>query len=99
MVTTAHQVGSYGQWVQYEIVVDGHLEARWATWFDGFTISEADDTTVLRGLVVDQAALHGLVQRLRDIGIPLISLTPVEACTHEDATTERAAPDHEGNRP
>jgi hypothetical protein len=79
--------------VQYEIVVDGHLGARWAAWFDGFAItSEADGTTVLRGFLVDQAALHGLLQRLRDIGIPLISLTPVECPTHE-----RPAPDHEGN--
>jgi len=78
--------------VQYEIVIDGHLGARWAAWFDGFTIaSEADGTSVLRGFVVDQAALHGLLQRLRDIGIPLISLTPLE-----DPTPERPAPDHEG---
>lgn len=79
--------------MQYEIVVDGHLAPRWAAWFDGFSItSEPDGTTHLRGNVVDQAALHGLVQRLRDIGIPLISLTPVEASTHE-----RVAPEPEGN--
>jgi hypothetical protein len=70
--------------VQYEIVVEGHLGARWAAWFDGFAITrEADGTTVLRGQVVDQAGLHGLLQKLRDLGIPLISLTP----------------DPEGNRP
>lgn len=79
--------------MQYEIVVDGHLGARWAAWFEGFAMTgEADGTTVLRGWVIDQAALHGLVQRLRDIGIPLISLTPVEAPTHE-----RPAPEPEGN--
>jgi hypothetical protein len=81
--------------VQYEIRVEGHLGARWAAWFDGLAITSEDDgTTVLRGLVVDQSALHGLLQRLRDIGIPLISLTPVEG-----PTRERPAPDHEGNRP
>ncbi len=70
--------------MQYEIVVNGHLTTRWTSWFDGFTITrEADGTTVLRGSVVDQAALHGLLQRLRDIGIPLISLTPVEASDTE----------------
>jgi hypothetical protein len=79
--------------VQYEIVVDGQLSPRWATWFDGFTVSgEADGTTVLRGSVVDQAALHGLLQRLRDLGIPLISLTPAEG-----PTTERDPRDPEGN--
>ena len=79
--------------MQYEIVVAGHLGARWAAWFDGFAItSQADGTTVLRGCVVDQAALHGLVQRLRDIGIPRISLTPVDA-----QIRERCAPEPEGN--
>ncbi len=79
--------------MQYEIVVTGHLGARWAGWFDGFAITrQADGTTVLRGSVIDQAALHGLLQRLRDIGIPLISLTPVEATTHG-----RPAPEDEGN--
>jgi hypothetical protein len=79
--------------VQYEIVVNGHLSPRWAAWFDGFAInSEADGTTVLRGSVIDQAALHGLLQRLRDIGIPLISLTQVEEPTQEGTT-----PASEGN--
>lgn len=79
MVRTTHHIGSYGQPVQYEIRVDGHLTDRWAAWFDGLDITSEDGgTTVIRGSVVDQAALHGLLQRLCDIGIPLISLTPVE---------------------
>jgi hypothetical protein len=62
--------------VQYEIRVSGHLNARWAAWFDGLSLTPADDgTTVLRGPVVDQAALHGVLQKLRDLGIPLISVT------------------------
>lgn len=78
--------------MQYEIVVKGHLAARWAAWFDGFTVTnQANGTTVLRGTVIDQAAMHGLLQRLRDIGIPLISLTALE-----DTTDERPAPDQEG---
>ena len=81
--------------MQYEIRVEGHLGTRWTAWFDGLSITtEEDGTTVLRGLVVDQAALHGLLQKLRDVGIPLISLTPAAALT-----AERLAPDHEGNRP
>ena len=81
--------------MQYEIRVDGHLGTRWAAWFDGLSITSDDDgTTVLRGSVVDQAALHGLLQRLRDLGIPLISLSPVGGPSHR-----RLAPHHEGNRP
>lgn len=88
---TTHHIGSYGQRVQYEIKVDGHLGDRWSAWFDGLAITSEDDgTTVIRGSVVDQAALHGLLQRLRDIGIPLISLAPVE-----DSDTERPARSHE----
>jgi hypothetical protein len=65
--------------VQYEIVINGHLSSRWEAWFDGFAVAnEADGTAVLRGHVVDQAALHGLLQRFRDLGIPLISLTPLD---------------------
>jgi hypothetical protein len=64
--------------MQYEIRVDGHLGTRWAAWFDGLAITnEGDGTTVLRGRVADQAALHGLLQKLRDVGIPLISLRQV----------------------
>jgi succinylarginine dihydrolase len=78
--------------VQYEIRVDGHLGTRWATWFDGLSMTtEEDGTTVLRGSVADQAALHGLLQKLRDVGIPLISLAPVEA-----PTAEALAPHYEG---
>lgn len=91
MVKTAHHIGSYVHPVQYEIRVEGHLTERWAAWFDGLAVNSEDDgTTVIRGSVVDQAALHGLLLRLRDIGIPLISLTPVE-----DSDTERPERTHE----
>ena len=64
----------------YVIRVKGHLEARWATWFDGMSLAKEDDgTTTIQGPIVDQAALHGLLQKLRDVGIPLISLTQVGA--------------------
>ena len=59
----------------YEIRVEGHLNARWADWFDGLTLSqESDGTTVLSGSVVDQAALHGLLGKVRDLGLPLIAV-------------------------
>jgi hypothetical protein len=60
---------------RYEIRVTGHLDARWAAKFDGLTLShEVDGTTLLTGLVTDQAALHGLLQRVRDLGVPLVSV-------------------------
>jgi hypothetical protein len=59
----------------YEIRLKGHLNARWADWFDGLTLTqESDGTTVLRGSVVDQAALHGLLGKVRDLGLPLIAV-------------------------
>lgn len=59
----------------YEIRLQGHLSARWATHFDGMTMTPREDgTTVLLGPVTDQAALHGLLRRLGDLGIPLLSV-------------------------
>ena len=58
------------------IRVQGHLGHRWATWFDGLSLTALHDgTTAISGPVVDQAALHGLLHKLRDVGIPLVSLT------------------------
>jgi hypothetical protein len=62
----------------YEIRVSGHLAARWAAWFDGMTLThETGGTTTIRGPVVDQAALHGLLHTVRDTGLPLVSVTQV----------------------
>ena len=76
----AHHVRSYlpgHERRAYEIRVRGHLEPRWASWFDGLTLTQdPDGTTVIRGQVADQAALHGLIQKVRDIGLPLVSVTP-----------------------
>jgi hypothetical protein len=64
----------------YEIRLQGHLEARWAAWFDGLALtSSSDGTTTIHGPVVDQAALHGLLQKVRDLGLPLVSLTRVDS--------------------
>jgi hypothetical protein len=61
----------------YEIRVKGRLAARWSAWFDGLTIDTDtnDGTTAISGPIVDQSALHGLLQKLRDVGLTLISLT------------------------
>jgi len=73
---SAHHIGSYLAIVQYEIRVEGHLSSRWEAWFDGLSLTRADDgTTVIQGPIVDQAALHGVLQKLRDIGVPLVSLS------------------------
>jgi hypothetical protein len=90
-----HQVRPYVHLVStedpnsaYEIRVREHLDARWATRFDGLAVVNEDDgSTALRGPVVDQAALHGLLQRLRDLGLTLLSLerlAPEGAAGHAD---------------
>ncbi len=61
----------------YEIRVQGVLDERWSAWFDGMSIDNDDDVTVIRGPLVDQAALHGVLARLRDLGIPLVSVRPI----------------------
>lgn len=73
---------------RYEVRVMGRLGPGWAAWFDGLSLTaEGDGTTVIRGPLADQAALHGLLQKLRDLGIPLVSLHPLPA----DAPTEPPA--------
>ena len=64
---------------RYEIRLKGHLDSRWAAWFDGLSLtSESDGTTIINGSVVDQAALYGLLQKVRDLGLPLVSVTQVQ---------------------
>ncbi len=87
----SHHIGSYVPTVsersagyrnevgRYEIRLKGHLDSRWAAWFDGLSLTnENDGTTLIHGRVVDQAALHGLLQKVRDVGLPLISVTQVD---------------------
>jgi hypothetical protein len=63
----------------YEIRLRGHLDARWAAWFDGLDLTnQSDGTTVISGPVADQAALHGLLQKVRDTGLPLLSIQQVQ---------------------
>jgi hypothetical protein len=64
---------------RYEIRLGTHLAPRWATWFDGMTLTRAaDGTTVLTGQVDDQAALHGLLAKVRDLGVPLVSVAQLD---------------------
>ena len=69
----------------YEIRLKGHLDDRWADWFEGLTITlEEDGDTLLTGPVIDQAALHGLLKKVRDLGMPLVSVSPLK---HGPSTT------------
>ncbi len=63
----------------YEIRISGHLDARWTVWFDGLTLApDPDGTTLIQGVLADQAALHGVLQKLRDAGLPLLSVTRID---------------------
>jgi hypothetical protein len=74
---------------RYEIRLKGHLDTRWAAWFDGLSLTnESDGTTLIHGPVADQAALHGLLQKVRDVGLPLVSVTQVEPDQPEMPTTQ-----------
>ena len=85
MPTTDRSPRRCGELQRYEVRVQGHLDARWADWIEGLAFTrEADGTTTLRGPPVDQAALHGLLARIRDLGLPLVSLRRV--CTDRDAS-------------
>ena len=65
--------------VVYQIRIKGQLDSQWAEWFEGLTVTlEEDGDTLLTGPVIDQAALHGLLKKVRDLGLPLISVSPVE---------------------
>jgi hypothetical protein len=62
----------------YQIRLKGHLGSEWTDWFEGLTITlEEDSETLLTGPVIDQAALHGLLKKARDLGLPLISVNPI----------------------
>jgi hypothetical protein len=63
----------------YEIRIKGHLDNRWAGWFEGLAITLEDNgETLLTGPVVDQAALHGLLRKVRDLALPLVSVIHVD---------------------
>ena len=68
-----------GQPVVYQIRIKGQLDPQWTDWFEGLAVTmEEDGNTLLTGSVIDQAALHGLLKKVRDLGLPLISVSPVE---------------------
>ena len=79
----------------YEIRVRGHLDQRWSAWFAGLAISyDADDNTVLRGPLTDEAALHGVLIKVRDLALPLLAVNQVAADTPEGTPTPHHASTH-----
>ena len=84
----------------YEIRIQGHLDDRWIEWFDGLSFTHhSDGTTILAGPVVDQAALHGLLRKVRNLALTLVSVIRVDreqpAVSHVDADTDSNRSDKE----
>ena len=77
-----------GQPALYEIRVDGVLDDRWADWFGGLQVSNDGTKTVIAGLLPDQSALHGLLTRVRDLGLTLISVRQMDAGDAEDEASQ-----------
>ena len=68
----------------YEIRIQGHLDQHWSEWFDGLDITyDVDDNTVLRGPLVDETALHGVLIKVRDIALPLLAVNRIEVLREE----------------
>ncbi|HOT34167.1 MAG: hypothetical protein IT189_07780 [Microbacteriaceae bacterium] len=64
---------------RYEIRIRGQLDAQWSDWFEGFALTVSDDQTILTGRISDQAALHGLLRRIGNLGLTLVSVTQLTA--------------------
>ena len=72
----------------YQIRVRGRLDERWSAWFEGMTVTATDGETIFTERIADQSALHGLLAKIRDLGLPLISVTQVE-CERRSFTAGR----------
>ncbi len=72
-------MGTMKEHINYYIKIKDHLDTHWQDWFDGLTITLTDDgNTILSGVIVDQAALHGVLKRIRNLGMTIISVNPQE---------------------
>jgi len=84
-----------GQLMVYQIRVKGHLGRQWTDWFGSVTITLEDNgNTLLTGPVVDQAALHGMLRKVRDLGLPLVSVIRVENPSSIKSTASRSRNDY-----
>ena len=88
-IVSERSTGKRNEVGRYEIRLKGHLASRWAAWFDGLSLTnESNGITLIHGLVADQAALHGLLQKVRDVGLPLISVAQIDTDQTDVPTTE-----------
>ena len=76
--------------MNYQIRLQGHLGLQWTAWFEGMTITLEDNgDTLITGPVADQSALHGLLKKVRDLGMPLLSVTSVESDQTDESTIKQ----------
>ena len=93
---TPTPTGPDARHLRYEIRVQGRLDPRWSAWFDGLEVtSDGDGTTTIHGPVVDQAALHGVLRTLRDVGLPVVSVVQVDT---DPGHPTPARPGHRAHR-
>lgn len=79
----------HGRPLVYQIRIEGHLGRQWTEWFEGLTITpEENGDTLVTGPVVDQAALYGLLRKVRDLGLPLLSVTRLQPDRADASATE-----------
>jgi len=81
----------------YEIRVKGHLDGRWSEWFDGLAIANVEDgDAILSGEIVDQSALHGVLNKVRDLGLPLVAVSRTESMPEDPCPIQQH--DEKGDR-
>ena len=73
----------FDQPTEYQIRLKGTLDSSWSDWFDGFTITAQGDETLLTGVVPDQAALHGILAKINDLGLPIVSIEKISQTGEE----------------
>jgi hypothetical protein len=79
----------------YQIRIKGHLDSQWTDWFEGLTITlEESGDTLLIGPVIDQAALYGLLKKVRDLGVPLVSVVPIQSHETRSSRSKRRKNEH-----
>ena len=96
-VKRPHAKTDPSQPIVYQIRIEGHLDAQWTNWFSGLTITlEENGNTLLTGPVADQSALFGLLKKIRDLGLPLVSINRVEPLfsTEKERRNERKNTTH-----